>query len=127
MSKILVPVPVSKRLPEIKDAGLSGTVIVRYVNEKVSKEFSGMAFAYRDESGRWEESDKPDKPILFEPQGSNKVIEWFEEKELESLFPDEDKAHNVAESASQGWLANKTCHLEGQIFFKNYILRELKK
>jgi hypothetical protein len=52
---------------------------------------------------------------------------WFKATDLESLFPDNDLSYNVADSASQGRIAGITMHQEGQNFFKNHILRQLKK
>lgn len=126
MTKILIPILVTKRLPEIKEGEpFSGAVIVRYVNPKVSPEFSALLFAYCDQSGRWD-CAVPDNPLEFS-ESRNKVIEWYEEIELESLFPDSDISYNVAENASGKRINGTVLHQEGQNFFKNHLLKQLKK
>jgi|WetSurMetagenome_2_1015567.scaffolds.fasta_scaffold60270_2 hypothetical protein len=125
--KILIPVPVEKRLPEIKEGELfSATVLVHYTNPKVDPKWNALHFAYCDASGRWEDAMPCEKMKIF-GNDSNKVIEWFEEREAESLFPDADKSYLIAKNATNDSIPGIAIHQEGQNFNKNYFLRELKK
>lgn len=85
-----------------------------------------MAFAHCDHSGRWYDAS-PDKPIEFWPDGNNQVVEWFREKKITSLFPDEDTAYNVAQSAAKGTIDGTSYHTEGQSFLKNHVIKQLLK
>jgi hypothetical protein len=129
MTKILIPIPVNKRLPEIKAGeSFSGCVIVRFINKKVSDDFSALTFAYCDSSGKWEDAmPKNEKFIRFKPEGAHEVVEWYQETELESLFPDKDISYNVANNASENRINGTMLHQEGQTFVQNHILKEIKK
>lgn len=52
---------------------------------------------------------------------------WFEKITIELLFPSDEIAYKAAYNASNGSIALISSHQEGQIYFKNYILRQLKK
>lgn len=128
--KILVPVPATKRLPEIPENEFFGPcVIVRYVNPTVSEQFNALAFAYPDQEGRWEDAMPKEigKSIRFHPFSNNMVVEWYEEIEAEAMFPDKDTAYNVAENASGKRIHGTMMHQEGQDYIKNFILKKLKK
>lgn len=135
---IMIPIPVSKSLPEIKEGELFGPcVIVRYINEKVSPDYSALAFAYCDLSGRWQDAEPHPEPYwidektritaekLFFPTGANTVVEWYKEVELESLFPDSDKSYDCAKAAAENKINGIFLHQEGQTFFKNYLIRKI--
>lgn len=110
MTKILRPVPVDKRLPEIPKGELaSAVVLIIYSNESAPSTFS-----FVDHSGKWLNPEKT-------------VTHWYEEIEIESLFPDDEKAYRVASTAGNGTIYKTALHQEGQDFVKNHILRELKK
>ena len=131
--KILVPIPVDKRLPEFptpvypESGQFSKCVIVLYVNKKVSETWSATTFAYCDKSGRWEYGLPPGNVIEFSERSGNKVVEWYDEIELESLFPDDDLANKVATNASDNRIHGTLLHQEGQAFFKNHLLKNLQK
>jgi hypothetical protein len=107
--KILIPVDVNKRLPEITEDGFtSDIVIVRYSDNQ-------KAFSFVSHEGVWVNKEK------------KRVVEWYEEIEMESLFPDDEKSYNVAIAASGDRINGTMLHQEGQNFFKNHILRKLKE
>lgn len=121
--KILIPVPVSKSLPEIKEGEpFSGCVIVRYTNKHVTPDYSALAFAFCDKSGRWEDAT-PEQREKFEC--GNTVIEWYKEVEIESLFPDKDTSYDYARNAAENKINGIVLHQEGQSAFKNHLLRKL--
>lgn len=122
--KILKPVPVEKRLPEIKEGeNYSLPVIVKYINHEIN-EFEGFAIGSVDTKNKWHVVINKSEIINDDFVD---IVAWYEEVEITALFPNEDTMHNVAESASKGWLANKSCHLEGQFFLRNHIIKQLKK
>jgi hypothetical protein len=124
--KILRPVLVEKRLPAIeKNDFLSPTVLIRFVNPDLGPNWSCQCFAYCDSSGRWEDAE-PFNKYKFD-NGITKVVEWYEEIEIESLFPDTDNSYNVAKAAADNRIAGITLHQEGQDFLKNHILKQLGK
>jgi hypothetical protein len=130
--KILIPIPVERRLPTFEGGQpFSNTVIVRYTNKDVAPDFSAQTFACCDKSGRWEESLPANIPELdeltFKPEGSNEVIEWYEEKDLEDLFPDDETSYRTAQNAGNGIIWKTAIHQEGQDFVKNFVRRQLKK
>lgn len=128
--KIFIPVSVTKRLPEIPDGEFAGPcVIVRYVNKNVSESFNALAFAYCDRAGRWEDAMPKEigKSVQFAPYSNNEVIEWFDEVELESLFPEKEHSSFVANNASNGRINGAILHQEGQDFIKNFIVKQIKK
>jgi len=132
MMKILVPIPAEKRLPGIANnnvLNLSSPVIVRYVNPNISESFSALTFAYYDHDDKYWQNTltivKNDDHSL--ENKDNKVIEWYEEIELESLFPDDEKSYNAAKAATNGSSFKTFIHQEGQSFFKNHIIRTLRK
>ena len=121
---ILVPIAVSKKLPEIQEGELfTPCVIVRYVNKKVSEDYSALSFAYCDESGRWEDA-QPEQREKFNT-GGNEVVEWYKEVELESLFPDDAQAECASKNASDNRINMMMMHQEGQNFFKNHLLKKI--
>lgn len=132
MSKILIPVDPSIRKPVIiKDILLcvkrrvSGIVIVRYINKIVSESFSELSLAYFDyEDNIWRRDILGDS---FFQDKNNQVTKWYEEIEIESLFPDEDLSYHVAQAAANNHMERTIIHQEGQSFFKNYIIKQLKK
>jgi hypothetical protein len=107
--KILRPVPVSKRLP------LAGELV--FVSTKSG--LTDIAEYYSDVND-WVDSYKV--PLL-----SNSVVSWFEEVEIESLFPDEETGYKAAENASNKQIQKSFMHMEGQTYFKNYLLKQLQK
>jgi hypothetical protein len=127
--KILIPIPVERRLPAIPEGELfSPCVLVRFINKTIGEDYSAQSFAYCDAAGKWEEAEPEGAllPFTFSPD-RNKVVEWYEEKELESLFPDDNTSYNVAQSASGDRIRGITLHQEGQTFLKNHLLRQLSK
>jgi hypothetical protein len=125
--KILIPIPVERRLPAFEEGQLfSNAVIVRYINKKVAPDFSAQAFAFCDKSGRWQDAT-PEDHIQFKPEGSNEVVEWYEEIEFNTLFPDDETSYRVATNAGNGIIWKTAIHQEGQDFVKNYALRQTKK
>ena len=111
--------------PLLDGLKLSGTVIVRYINKSVSESFSALAFAFFNHPDNIWENSEPDQNFLRNK--SNQIIEWYEEIEIESLFPDEEHSLFVARNASDGNFQKQMSHQEGQSFFKNQILKMLKK
>lgn len=127
MTKILRPLLVSKRLPEIKEFDIfSSTVLVRFISPKIGPQFNGNCFAYCDKKGQWEDADVINK-YEFNEETKTIVVEWYEEIQIESLFPDDDKSYNVAKNASGNRIAGISLHQEGQTFFKTHLLKELMK
>ncbi len=129
MTKILIPIPVERRLPAFEEnQPFSNAVIVRYINKGVAPDFSAQCFAFCDKSGKWDSADPyAAEGILFKPEGSNEVIEWYEEIEFNSLFPDDETSYRTAQNAGNGIIWKNAIHQEGQDFVKNYARRQLKK
>ncbi len=124
MTKILIPIAVSKALPEIPEGELSSAcVIVRYTNKHVSDDYTGMSVAYCDHDGRWEDA-YPEQREKFDGR-TNTVVEWYKEVELESLFPDKDQSYDCAKNAAENKINGIFLHQEGQTYFKNFILKKL--
>jgi hypothetical protein len=130
MNPILRPVDPAKRLPQqitdnpmMKGVNASGPVLVTYVNGSISERFSAQILAYyMHDHKRWiGASDN-----IFDNK-NNVVREWFEEITIESLFPDDDMAYNVASNAAGGTIYKIGLHQEGQTFFKNQLLKNLRK
>jgi len=125
--KILVPVPVEKRLPAILEGPeeeFSAAVIVDYtigIQPDIHK-----TFAYLDENKEWHDAQGLEKEIRFKPVGFNKVIAWYEEIEIESLFPDDKTSVMVAANASGKSFTKMLSHQEGQTYIQNYIIKKLK-
>jgi hypothetical protein len=127
MQKILIPIPVERRLPQFEEGQpFSNTVIVRYINKRTAPDFSALAFAYCDKLGGWYDAS-PESLIEFKPEGSNEVVEWYEEKDLEELFPDDETSYRTAQNAGNGIIWKNAIHQEGQDFVKNFVRRQLKK
>jgi hypothetical protein len=125
--KILIPVPVAKRLPNIKEGELfSPSVIITFYKASLGMEYQVKAFAYCDPYKDWYDAT-PDEKYIFSRIGGNIVLEWYEEVEVDSLFPDDNKAYAVAEAASNGKFDRTTFHQEGQTYLKNYFLKALNK
>ena len=133
MNAILRPVDSAKRLPgPIADnpwmEGLKASepVIVTYVNGSISERFAGRTIAcYVYDESRWREI-MPIGEDVFRDE-NNCVKEWFEEVTIESLFPDDDLAYHAARSAGNGLIYKIELHQEGQTFFKNHLLKNLRK
>jgi len=127
--KILRPVPVEKRLPAIEPEELfSPAVIVDYdTNTSVVADIH-KAFAYCDKNGHWHDAMAFEADILinFFPYGKCQVIQWYEEIEIESLFPDDKSSSTAAVNASGKSFAKTLSHQEGQTYFQNYLLKKLK-
>jgi hypothetical protein len=127
--KILKPVSVSRRLPKIPEGEpFSAAVIVRYQNKKVSDSFTALSLAYCDGDGEWIDANEGLKiiGIIFKPGGPNEVIKWYEEIEIESLFPDDDQSTTAADAHSKNF-TKQLSHIEGQSFLENHIIKMLKK
>jgi hypothetical protein len=115
--KILRPVPASKRQPVIKQGDFTSDWF--WVRFKMDDGSWLRMLAYCDIEGNWSD----DCTNYF----SDTAIEWYEEIEIESLFPDEDKSYKAAQSAADGLFHKTIMHQEGQTYFKNYLLKELEK
>lgn len=126
--KILKPVPVEKRLPAIlegPDQLFSRPVIVDYKIGNYPDIYK--AFAYRDKNEEWHDTQGLDeKEMRFISGSRNKIIAWYEEIEVESLFPDDNTSSTVAVNASNKSFAKTLSHQEGQTYIQNYIIKKLK-
>lgn len=110
--KILRPINVSKRLPENQ----SDSVDLEYFITVDDNGYKNHAH-YSAANEEW---------IDKESQIVSDVILWYEEVEIESLFPDEDKIYNTACAATNNQSVKTMFYQEGCSFFKNYILKMLK-
>lgn len=132
--KILRPVDAEKRKPDPENGNsmftrvtntiVSGIVIIRYRNKKIPGSFSSLTLAYFNHTEQIWENAAGDS---FFKDHCYQVIEWFEEIEIESLFPNENLSYQVAQAACKSSDRNIAYHQEGQIFLKNHLLKELKK
>lgn len=127
---ILIPVDPDRRLPAlIKDPDgfleFSGTVVVKYVNPKLSPDFSALSFAYYNHRDKCWENALPED-FGFKNK-NNKIVEWYEEAELESLLPDDDTSYRAASAAGNGSSFKIFLHQEGQTFLKNHLLKSIRK
>jgi hypothetical protein len=132
MNIILRPVDPAKRLPDtiidnlIEGLKTSEPVLVTYVNGSISERFAARTIAcfVYDES-RWRDV-MPGEEDVFRNE-NYRVKEWFEEVTIESLFPDDDLAYHAARSAGNNLIYKIELHQEGQTFFKNHLLKNLRK
>lgn len=122
MSKILVPVPVEKRLPDISEESEG---LFSYKTGLVPDIYTGFAFI--DKNGEWHDAQgfEHDKETHYKPYGKSQVIAWYEEIEIESLFPDDHTAGLVAANASNKSFTKMLSHQEGQTYIQNYIIKKL--
>jgi hypothetical protein len=131
--KILIAVDPAKRLPDpitIIDGDLeiraSKHVFVKYVNKNIAQDFSADTIAYYSHSHKlWYDKIYPLENI-FENR-NNVVTEWYEEVELESFFPNDDKKYDLASQACNGSSYKISIHQEGQDCFKRQLLKNLAK
>jgi len=114
--KILRPVPANKRLPAISEGvACIGPILVNCkINNKIIKSYIIFTQAGWDMVG-------------YDRNVEREVIEWYEEIEIESLFPDEDKIYNAGEAATNKQYLKTIFFQEGSSYFKNYILKKLQK
>jgi hypothetical protein len=119
--KILRPVDPAKKLPEIKKShATSQRVYVKISNGNEEL----MSIAFLNYLSAWKD---PDHFILFYPDSEWKIITWYEEVELTSFFPDDESAYNAASNAGNGTIYKIGLHQEGQTYFKNQLLKNLRK
>lgn len=109
--KILRPVDVNNRLPEID----------RFV---LTIDEAGNQIIYKRTEYGW---NMRDGIAANSPNNNLKITYWYEEIEIESLFPSDEKSYNVASAASGDRINGTMLHQEGQSFLKNHILRKLKE
>ena len=112
MTKVLRPVQVNRRLPK---PGIP--VLLQYQISGLVEQ--SLIYGHCDSTGDWD--------LYVHPQSDKTVVAWYEEIEIESLFPDDDKGYKAAEEAADGLFHKTLMHQEGQNYFKNYILKELGK
>lgn len=126
--KILRPVNPDKRLPaKTKDENyphFSASVIVRFINKNISEQFNALTFAYYNHYNQCWEPALPDD-CTFKDH-SNTVTEWFEEVELDSLFPTSEESYFLANNAANGRIDHTSMHQEGQTAAKNHALKILR-
>jgi hypothetical protein len=111
--KILRPVDVNKRLPE---KSLTTQVLI---NDRI-------CFAIYHP----EKSDSHPNGYFSIPIDSTLIgnaTHWYEEVEIESLFPDDDKIYLAGEAATNKQYVKTMFFQEGASYFKNFIFKMLKK
>jgi hypothetical protein len=112
MTRILRPVLVNKRLPKPEIP-----VLVQYQVSGLVE--LSLIYGHCDSTGHWN--------LYVHPQSDKTVVAWYEEIEIESLSPNEDKSYKAANAAADGLFHKTIMHQEGQTYFKNHILKELDK
>jgi hypothetical protein len=111
--KILRPVPVNVRMPEIRSGSDNS------FNFVVEDDYGFKNYAhYSSANEDW---------INDEAQVISDVILWYEEVEIESLFPDDDKIYNAGMNATNKQHVKTMFFQEGASYFKNFIIKMLKK
>lgn len=103
---------------------VSGIVIVRYRNKKSPGSFSSLTLAYFNHTEQVWENATGDS---FFKDPCYQVIEWFEEIEIESLFPNDHDSYLAAAAACKSKFPQTSYHQEGQAYSQNYLLRKLKE
>jgi hypothetical protein len=116
--KILRPVDPAVRLPEIKKGDVYSKNVLLHC--KTPNE-SFLLTAHCNIEGEWYRGGLSIVYIIKNP------VVWYEEIEIESLFPDDEKCYNTASNACNGSVYKIGIFQEGISYFKNYLLKQLKK
>lgn len=128
---ILLPIDPAISKPNKASAKLcySERIVVKYSDEELNENFALAYYDYATE--RWYlfnmDGTRISNPKNFYTNRLLKVIEWYKEVQLESLFPDDDTSYNAAKAAGNETSYKTFLHQEGQSFFKNSLLRAIKK